>query len=70
MLRENRAVELYFVQQSKFQSERRKASSRKVTLEEPRAMSIKANSIISDARLERLRNYLEKEVKQILPHEY
>ena len=72
LLRENMVVESFLKMERKFQAERRKLKGRKVVLEEPKAMSIKATSIISDARLERLRKYLENEVKQQLelPHEY
>ena len=63
LLRENRVVEAFLTMESKFQAERRKLKGRKVVLEEPKAMSIRATSIISDERLERLRKYLEKEVK-------
>ena len=65
-------VESFITQEAKFQAQRKKLSNRKVVLEEPKAMSVKATSMISDARLERLRKYLEKEVnqKQLTPHEY
>ena len=63
-------VQSYLIQQSKFQAQQRKYLGRKVVLEEPKAMSIKATSIISDARLERLKKYLDNEVIQIMPHEY
>ena len=63
LLRENRVVEAFLTMESKFQAERRKLRGRKVVLEEPKAMSIKATSVISDTRLQRLMKYLEKEVK-------
>ena len=62
-------VESFLTKESKFQAERRKLSKKKVILEEPKAMSVKATSVISDARLERLRKYLENEVKpEHIPH--
>ena len=64
-------VEAFLSRESKFQARRRKLKSRGVVLEEPKAMSIKATSVISDARLERLRKYLEQEVTLITSsHEY
>ena len=57
-------VETFLKMESKLQAERRKLRGRKVVLEPPKAMSIKATSVISDARLERLRKYLENEVTQ------
>jgi hypothetical protein len=56
-------VETFFLQEARFRAQRRKLSNRKVVLDEPKAMSVKATSMISDSRLERLRKYLEKEVK-------
>jgi hypothetical protein len=72
LLRENRVVESFLTMERKFRAERRKLKGRQVLLEEPKVMNLKATSHISDARLERLRKYLEKEVKQQikLPHEY
>ena len=58
-------VETFFLQEARFRAQRRKLSNRKVVLDEPKAMSVKATSMISDSRLERLRKYLEKEVKVI-----
>ena len=58
-------VESFLSKESKFQARRRKLKTRGVVLEEPKAMSIKATSVISDARLERLRKYLENEVTMI-----
>ena len=58
-------VESFFLQEAKFRAQRRKLSNRKVVLDEPKAMSVKATSMISDSRLERLRKYLEREVKVI-----
>ena len=65
-------VEAFLSRESKFQARRRKLKSRGVVLEEPKAMSIKATSVISDARLERLRKYLENEVTTMIEssHEY
>ena len=66
-------VEAFLSRESKFQARRRKLKSRGVVLEEPKAMSIKATSVISDARLERLRKYLENEVTTTMiasSHEY
>ena len=61
-------VESFLSKESKFQARRRKLKSRGVVLEEPKAMSIKATSVISDARLERLRKYLENEVTTTMIH--
>lgn len=58
-------VETFFLQEARFRAQQRKLSNRKVVLDEPKAMSVKATSMISDSRLERLRKYLEKEVKVI-----
>ena len=58
-------VESFFLQDAKFRAQRRKLSNGKVVLDEPKAMSVKATSMISDSRLERLRKYLEREVKVI-----
>ena len=58
-------VESFFLQEAKFRAQRRKLSNRKVVLDEPKAMSVKATSMISHSRLERLRKYLEREVKVI-----
>ena len=65
-------VESFLSKESKFQARRRKLANRGVVLEEPKAMSIKATSVISDARLERLRKYLENEVTTMIEssHEY
>lgn len=64
-------VESFLSKESKFQARRRKLANRGVVLEEPKAMSIKATSVISDARLDRLRKYLEQEVTLITSsHEY
>ena len=48
--------------ESKLQARQRKFLNRKVLFEEPKAMSMKATSIISDARLKQLTKYLESEV--------
>ena len=58
-------VDRFQAQRSKFQAQRRKFLKSEIVFEEPNAMSIKASSIISDARLERLKKYLENEVTQI-----
>ena len=64
-------VEAFLSKESKFLARKRKLKNRGVVLEEPKAMSIKATSVISDARLERLRNYLENEVTMLeSSHEY
>ena len=63
LLRENRVVEQYLQsQENKLQPRQRKFLNRKVLLEEPEAMSMRATSVISDARLKQLTKYLESEV--------
>ena len=49
-------------QENKLQTRQRKFLNRKVLLEEPEAMSMRATSVISDARLKQLTKYLESEV--------
>ena len=62
-------VDSYLIRERKFQAQRRNFLNSEVTFEEPRAMSIKATSVISDTRLESLKKYLDNEVTQIMSHE-